>query len=934
MLRPSPTPGRSRAVIRAGRRWHQVAAAELPARPQRVQVIAGVSLYRQPLRPKKGMWDDRIETGCWTLAAALWKLGAGQHTGRFATTSKQLVWALGKGPLRSTWGAPPPQMDGPDAGKYWRAHRRSVSRWLDSLEGAGVIRCAGHRDNQGYWWRMEVELQLVDVDERLRDRVEKARVRERGWDRRRRRSRARGVKRDLGAIRRDGAPLSKAERRDRGIARRRGISASRRRSHERELLAHPFGDSGAPTVPHGGEGGYEQHSWYFVEAKRRGAHAHGVPSLRSRSTYPSHLDPSPLDWEYLSAAIREGTEERESLLVRQANVEAGLGAPFAAPSGAVGAPRGWLGRIGPAAAQIAAMAPSADRINNAALTATVQAWWLAVRGVPASSIVVVDDTADTIDARSTLRGYAAEYERLAAHRPPGWPTSGAAALLLVAASAAAPLGSMATAARYRELADHMNGDRRHGGRALQPLGDPHSPAVVAAGYESAATMRKRLTEQLTAAGDHIERYRSLRAAEAAAIEHERTGCLRVGADPDWDAPWNKDRLDPGRWPSPSGQRAWREQHYPLPLAEFDPVGLRPANRLLDPERYRQAIASVEQARRGDRVERRLAEDLLHAFHARRYGVAGAIARHDWRPRPRSLAVLQSVVEAWEALPPELLPPGWPLSGVGALLHLATWRDPGSLTLGGKAVEMRRPEHVPMAMARLGVIIAEARRHADRGRHIERSTARARRRQDREHAERSDARQRIAFRRPADLKTTETQDQLRRRIARQLVACGDHAAHHPSLEDAELALIEHERAGRLPVGPSPSAMRNARHEQEPSQATEAVSEQDWHHLSMVAAAHLPEQRELLARLSPTAVINGTLILGAANDEDMQTCRQLRLAELLGQAASYANVAERASILDGRAAAGLAPRPAELAGPADPRAARGDRYADERISRYAI
>jgi hypothetical protein len=584
------------------------------------------------------------------------------------------------------------------------------------------------------------------------------------------------------------------------------------------------------------------------------------------------------------------------------------------------------------------MAPTSLQLSATVAGATVAAWWQLCRGVPTNTVAVADATAEAIDAVASLRLHAGRYERLLDHRPAGWPTSGTAAMLRHSAITGHPFGTLEASRAFEQLLTFMAADQRHGGRVISRLGYD-GPPILPAGYEGVATMRRRLTEQLAAAGDTIEAYGSLRDAEQAALDHELSGRLPAGPEPHWDLPWARSELDVARWPQPSEQLRWRREHLPL-----SPIVSQPPNhddRLTQPEFYAEAIATAAAAPRGVRLSAALLEALVHAFHAERYGVDGAIAKPGWRPRCKR-DVIGAVVSDWESLPVELLPPGWPTSGVAALLHLATWRDPGSTTLDGHRLEMVRPEHLPMAVGRLKAIIKEIQHCAERGPRIERARRRGgqprlsrRRREAAEHAAAAAHPPKFSFRSPAGElpPIAEGPRDTYQRIRHQLLLCGEHPADYPSLEDAELALIDLERAGQLPAGagPSPTACRQQRLER--ASGPTAVAAAEWQHVAAAAADHLnTTDGARLTELEAICIHDGRLVL-AADPEISAWAKRIALPRLLEHVALEQGLAHSIAFIAPEHASAFAPS-AELVGPADYRAARGDRYLVERETRYAV
>jgi hypothetical protein len=140
---------------------------------------------------------------------------------------------MGLAPVMS-WGPVP--RDPVERARFIRAHRRSVQRWLDDLEVAGVAAHEPERDARGYWWRTQIVLLTAPVP-RV-DELELATARAHDWSRRARRRRA------LQRVRRRSAVPDARTRARLGRARGEAVRAATRASIDRarrEVLAHPFG---------------------------------------------------------------------------------------------------------------------------------------------------------------------------------------------------------------------------------------------------------------------------------------------------------------------------------------------------------------------------------------------------------------------------------------------------------------------------------------------------------------------------------------------------------------------------------------------------------------------------------------------------------------------------------------------------------------------
>jgi hypothetical protein len=236
--------GRAR---RARRRWYRPAVEPLPAEPGRLVVSALLGRARRA-RGCGTPGDDRVETRAYALKRYLFRLGHAQRSARFATSIAQLV--VGVTPVIG-WGPVP--RDAAGRARFVRARRKSVQRWLDDLQAAGVIAHEPERDQAGMWWRTQIV--LLATPEPDTDELAVARRRARGWKRRERARQRRGrVAPSLGGIRgRSGVPCARRrarvaiERRSqvRERARRAGVEEQLARAEavraNRRDLTHPFG---------------------------------------------------------------------------------------------------------------------------------------------------------------------------------------------------------------------------------------------------------------------------------------------------------------------------------------------------------------------------------------------------------------------------------------------------------------------------------------------------------------------------------------------------------------------------------------------------------------------------------------------------------------------------------------------------------------------
>jgi hypothetical protein len=115
-----------------------------------------------------------LETRAYAVKRYLFRLGHAAGSARFATSVGQLVAALA--PVIG-WGPVP--RDRAERARFVRAHRRSVQRWLDDLQTAGLVVHEPERDGDGVWWRTQIVLPTAPTLESAA--LLRARRRARGW---------------------------------------------------------------------------------------------------------------------------------------------------------------------------------------------------------------------------------------------------------------------------------------------------------------------------------------------------------------------------------------------------------------------------------------------------------------------------------------------------------------------------------------------------------------------------------------------------------------------------------------------------------------------------------------------------------------------------------------------------------------------------------
>lgn len=252
------------------------------------------------------------------------------------------------------------------------------------------------------------------------------------------------------------------------------------------------------------------------------------------------------------------------------------------------------------------------------------------------------------------------------------------------------------------------------------------------------------------------------------------------------------------------------------MGGFRPLAGSQADYVHSPAWLRERLRIALSAPVGAWPDPRLLDALVHAFHVLRYGLAEA-AWSDWRPRVSDTAELLRVIRLYEANV-QARPAGWPASGFAALLAFAVYEDPtlvrdriteedGFTYDGPERQFLRRPDHLPMALPRLRILAEQMAGTVGDPQRAERAIAKAKRKA----ADAAAApRPRISFRTTTSLIAVLEGDPYER-IHHQLLLADDHPSFYATLDEAELALIEHEQIGRLPIGttPSPAVQRAAR-----------------------------------------------------------------------------------------------------------------------------
>jgi hypothetical protein len=557
-----------RAVAR--RRWYRPAREPLPDEPGRLVVCALLGRARRA-RGCVTPGDDRLETRVYAVKRYLFRLGHAAGSGRFATSIEQLV--VGLAPVMG-WGVVP--RGGAERARFVRAHRKSVQRWLDDLQAAGVVAHEPERDNTGRWWRTQIV--LLDTSTPDRHELDTAQRRAREWSRRerRRRGRRRPRGRALDAIRRRSSAPGRLSRARLGRARTVGAREARRRSaveraiaageavrEHRGLLTHPFGApptsayvqespprskrartplSGIRAAARSAQTLEEAH----VLAAGTGAHAR-TASPRAPTTAPpepqgcteeiGRMPPGEFDALVLRRVAEREGRFSDSVALRREHV-------VRRSQEVIGWPAGRACPLG--------------RLREAWLTYREGAHAAATHGAR----VAGPDC--PVLARKAAAAIAL-YEAFADQRPPGWPQTGPAALCALASQrrAAVLAGDVA---RLRVLAKGM--------RAAALLGDRER---LARGAARARRRRRALVGPLRFRTGGAPRWES---AEQRRVR-VRYALLLAGADP---AAWPNAALATRALELGGHHTAEPELIGPDVYAELDGVGARAA-------RYRSELAN-------------------------------------------------------------------------------------------------------------------------------------------------------------------------------------------------------------------------------------------------------------------------------------------------------------------------------------------------------
>ena len=126
--------------------------ASLPEQPLGVEVLAAVKHARMR-RGRAFPWDARLETSAIAVLAYLWRRGRGEKwagchgSARYGCSIAQLVMGLA---AIMGWRGIPDRKDEEARARFVKRHRKSVQRWLDWLELAGLVSHTPQQDEEGF----------------------------------------------------------------------------------------------------------------------------------------------------------------------------------------------------------------------------------------------------------------------------------------------------------------------------------------------------------------------------------------------------------------------------------------------------------------------------------------------------------------------------------------------------------------------------------------------------------------------------------------------------------------------------------------------------------------------------------------------------------------------------------------------------------------
>jgi len=395
-------------------------------------------------------WDARLETSAIAVLSYLWRRGRGerwagcQGSARYGCSLAQLV--MGLAPIMGWRNIPKPREHAARA-RFVKAHRKSVQRWLDWLQLAGLITHTPQQDEEGFWWRTIIELHAVP--ELPSELLAEAVARRTGWTAQERRRGARGRRRDLTVILRR-ARLTRAQRRARATQRRRQLKEHAERVRVRALaaeslaagsrthLTHPFGAS--PTV----RTSLEDNS-HCETAHRRHPRAL-APVSAFAATAPTSTtgseDEKPADGEDLRWVVYHQV----------------MGERFARPD------EQWAPLLDSAVDRVKQLSSWPENVSAPPRWRLIEAWTVTAHG-PYMSVAggfrLAFWSEDAAHHGPRLQRAMARYERFSDARPPDWPTGAIAAFATFLATATRPQegpehGMAYDVARFNELTKRMS----------------------------------------------------------------------------------------------------------------------------------------------------------------------------------------------------------------------------------------------------------------------------------------------------------------------------------------------------------------------------------------------------------------------------------------------------------------------------------------------
>jgi len=439
---------RARGLRAASRRAFRF-AGPLPAEPLGVEVLAAV----KHARTKAGRalpWDARLETSAIAVLWYLWRRGRGerwagcQGSARYGCSLAQLT--MGLAPIMGWRNVPKPREHAARA-RFVKAHRKSVQRWLDWLQLAGLITHTSQQDEEGFWWRTIIELHAVP--ELSPELLAEALARRAGWTAREHRRGTRGRRRDLTVILRR-ARLTRAQRRARATQRRRQLKHHAERVRVRELaaqslaqasqthLTHPFGAS--PTVRNS-----LKDDSHCETAHRRHASAPAPVSTTGTASPTS-----------TTGSEKEEPASGEDL--RWAVYNQVMGERFARSD------EQWVPLLRSATNRIKQLSHWPENVPAPPQWRLIETWTIAAHG-PYMSLAggfrLAFWSEDAPHHGPRLQRALARYERFGDARPPGWPAGAIAGFTTFLSAATRPQegpehGMAYDVARFNELTKRMS----------------------------------------------------------------------------------------------------------------------------------------------------------------------------------------------------------------------------------------------------------------------------------------------------------------------------------------------------------------------------------------------------------------------------------------------------------------------------------------------